>query len=68
MLQWASVVGLAMTPTGVVLAFHLPVIGAPWAGPETEAQERRVQARVWVGLVLVLAGRALQMYAAWPSH
>jgi hypothetical protein len=68
MKQWASFIGLLLTAIGVLVGFYLPTVAARWSGPETLSQEFWLQMRFGVGVVCILIGTALQMYAAWPRN
>ncbi len=75
MANWASVVGLALTGAGVLIAFYLPGIGfnLPRLGSfygwsdKMEIRERWVRRATASGTILVIIGTLLQMYAAWPE-
>ncbi len=66
MMKWLPVIGLLLTAAGILVGFSLPTIAARWGGPETLRAEMFLQIRFAIGVTLVIAGTALQIYAAWP--
>jgi hypothetical protein len=67
MRQWATIVGLSLTATGVLIAFYLPKLRSYWGTSEAaERQERWLRYRTGLGAALVIAGTLLQIYGAWP--
>jgi hypothetical protein len=65
--RWAAVIGLVLTALGVLIGLYLPTVAARWSGPDTVAEEFWLQLRFGVGVCFILAGTALQVYAAWPA-
>jgi hypothetical protein len=66
MYAWASMIGLTLTCTGVLMGFYLPTVAGRFGGPETAKQEYWLRLRFVVGVGLVVAGTLLQIYAAIP--
>ena len=69
--KWASVVGLALTAVGIVIAIwvpgvgvNLPRLGSYWGTSEkVERKERALRVGTIVGTILILIGTLLQIYA-----
>jgi hypothetical protein len=71
MAKWASVIGLALTAVGVVIAIwvpgvgvNLPRLGNYWGTSEkVERKERALRGGTIAGTLLIVIGTLLQIYA-----
>jgi hypothetical protein len=69
--KWASVIGLALTAVGVLIAIWVPGVGVnlPRSGSyygsseKVERKERALRAGTVVGTILILIGTFLQICA-----
>lgn len=59
-----GIIGLALTAIGTITAIVNPKIGAVWAGDDTARKERRLQARYYVGISMIVVGTIIQIIAA----
>ena len=59
-----GMVGPALTALGTVLAIIRPTIAGRWGGEDTPRQERRLQARYFTGIALIVIGTVLQLWQA----
>ncbi len=58
--------GLFLTGLGVIVGMYFPVVGSPWGSEDDVRKERILRIRYAAGIVLVITGTLMQIYAAWP--
>ena len=58
--------GMGLTALGTILAIAPPTIGAEWSGDNTPRREMWRRIPYYTGIVMIVVGTLMQLYAGWP--
>jgi hypothetical protein len=62
-----NMLGIVLTMLGIIMSVSAPRIVARWSDEKMLKQEFYLAVRYWLGIALILAGTALQLFSVWKG-